>query len=80
VQIPLQVTFLHMEPSPALESRVRKIAARFEKFSAQIIRCHVFIEAPQRHAQQGGLFNVRIDHGAGRRDRYPAREPEGFLA
>lgn len=60
MQIPLQVTFLHMDASPALEGRVRELAARFEKFSTQIIHCHVFIEAPQRHQQQGGLFNVRI--------------------
>jgi cold shock CspA family protein/ribosome-associated translation inhibitor RaiA len=61
VQIPLQVTFRHMEPSPALESRVRELTARLEKFSAQIVHCHVVIEAPHQHQQQGGLFDVRID-------------------
>jgi cold shock CspA family protein/ribosome-associated translation inhibitor RaiA len=60
MQIPLQVTFLHMEASPALEQRARELASRFETFSQQIIRCHVVIEAPERHQQQGGHFHVRI--------------------
>jgi cold shock CspA family protein/ribosome-associated translation inhibitor RaiA len=59
--IPLQVTFRNMDPSPALESRARELAARLEKFSPQIVHCHVVIEAPHRHQHQGELFEVRID-------------------
>jgi ribosomal subunit interface protein len=61
MQIPLQVTFRHMDPSPVLENRVRELAARLEKFSAQIVHCHVVIEAPHQHQQQGQIFDVRID-------------------
>jgi cold shock CspA family protein/ribosome-associated translation inhibitor RaiA len=50
-----------MEPSPALEARVRELAARLEKFSAGIMHCHVIVEAPPKHQHQGGLFEVRID-------------------
>lgn len=61
MQLPLQVTFRHMEPSPALERRVRELATRLDKFSEQIMRCHVIIEAPHKHQHQGGLFQVRMD-------------------
>jgi cold shock CspA family protein/ribosome-associated translation inhibitor RaiA len=50
-----------MEPSPALETRIRQLAARLERFSAHIMRCHVTVEAPHQHHHQGNLFDVKID-------------------
>lgn len=61
MRLPLQVTFRHMEPSPALEARIRELATRLDKFSDQIIHCNVVVQAPHRHQQQGELFDVRID-------------------
>jgi cold shock CspA family protein len=61
MRLPLQITFRHMEPSPALESRVRELAARLEKFSAQIALCHVVIEGPHGHQQQGERFAITMD-------------------
>lgn len=60
MKLPLEITFLHVEPSAALEARIRKLASRLEKFSAQIMRCHVVVEAPSQHSHQGGLFGFRI--------------------
>src|SRR5690348_6684812 len=50
-----------MDPSPALEARIRRLAARLEKFSAQIVRCHVIVEPAPHHQQQGGLHEFHID-------------------
>ncbi len=61
MQLPLQVTFRHMDPSPALEGRIRELATRLEKFSDQIMHCHVIVEAPHKYHHQGGLFEVRMD-------------------
>ena len=61
MKLPLQITFRHMESSPALEARIRQLAARLDRFSAHIMNCHVIVEAPPRHPHQGGLFEVRID-------------------
>lgn len=61
MQFPLQITFRHMAPSPALEARIHELAARLDKFSDSIMRCHVVVEAPAKHRHQGGLFEVRID-------------------
>jgi len=58
MQIPLEIVFRNMESSPALEARARKLAAQLEKFSSQIIHCHVTIEAPHQHHTQGKLFDT----------------------
>jgi ribosome-associated translation inhibitor RaiA len=61
MRTPLRLTFRNVDSSPALESRIRELAARLERFSDQIERCHVVLEAPHRHLHQWGLFEVRID-------------------
>jgi len=61
MQVPLQITFRHMPPSPAFEARIRELVDRLQKFSPDIMRCHVTVEAPPKHQHQGGLFDVRID-------------------
>ncbi len=59
--LPLQITFRQMDPSPALEARIRELAARFDTFSSHIMRCHVIVEPLSRHAHQGALYDFRID-------------------
>ena len=59
--LPLQITFRHMDPSPALEARIRELAARFDRFSEHIMRCHVIIEPLPHHQHQGALYDFRID-------------------
>jgi ribosome-associated translation inhibitor RaiA/cold shock CspA family protein len=59
--IPLQITFRQMEHSPALEARIRTLAAQLDKFSEHIMRCRVIVEPPSHHSHQGALFVVHID-------------------
>lgn len=63
MQIPLQITVRDMEHSQALEARIRSKAQKLEEFFAHIVSCHVVVEMPHRHHQQGKQFNVRIDIG-----------------
>lgn len=60
MQIPLEIDFHHIDRSPALEARVRELAARLERFSAQIIHCRVTLEARHHHHHQGNLFDVAV--------------------
>lgn len=60
MQIPLEIAFRNMDHSPALEQRIRRLAAGLEKFSPHIIHCHVAVELPHRHRQQGRLFDVTL--------------------
>jgi cold shock CspA family protein/ribosome-associated translation inhibitor RaiA len=59
--LPLQITFRHMDPSPALETRIRELASRLDRFSAHIMRCHVIVEPLAHHKHQGSLYDFRID-------------------
>lgn len=61
MQTPMQITFRHMAPSPAVEERIRERAADLERFYDRIVRCHVVVQAPHRHHHQGTLYQVSID-------------------
>jgi ribosomal subunit interface protein len=61
MQKPLEITFRHMDPSPALESVVRERAEKLEKFCNEIIGCRVVIESPHKHHHKGNLHHLRID-------------------
>ncbi len=60
MQIPLEITFRHMERSPAVESRIQQLMDRLEKFCPQIVHGRFVIEAPHHHHAQGRLFKVSI--------------------
>jgi ribosome-associated translation inhibitor RaiA len=57
----LQITFRHMDTSPALESEARDALARLETHCDRIISCHVVVEAPHKHHRRGRRFHVRIE-------------------
>lgn len=61
MQIPVQITFRDMEPSTAIEERVRERAAKLERFFDRITSCRVVIEEPHLHQHKGKLFHVTID-------------------
>ena len=60
MQMPLQITFRHMEPSPALEARIRQRAEELDQFFDRITSCRVVVESAHRRQQQGKLFEVRV--------------------
>lgn len=76
MQIPLQITFRNMEPSPAIEQAVREKMAKLEEFHSGIIGCRVVIETPHRRHHQGKLVHVRIDLTVPGSELVVRREPE----
>ncbi|MBB2200639.1 HPF/RaiA family ribosome-associated protein [Gluconacetobacter tumulisoli] len=62
--VPLQITFKGLEPSPALEARIRARATRLDRFEDDIVGCHVTIAAPHRHHHQGYLYTACIEISA----------------
>ena len=58
--IPVQITFRHMESSPAVETRVRELANHLGVFSDRILGCRVVVDSPHRHQHQGKVFNVKV--------------------
>jgi len=54
------IHFLDMEPSEAIEDRVRRWADRLARKSDDIQRCEVWIHSPRGHHRKGYLYGVRI--------------------
>ena len=61
MQVPLQITFRHMEPSSAVEARIRERCHKLEQFAEHVTSCRITIEAPHKHHHKGGLYHVTID-------------------
>ena len=76
MQIPLQITFRHMEESPALEAKIREKASKLEHFAEHITSCRVVIEAPHQHHHQGKLYSVKIDITLPNKEIVVNRHPE----
>ena len=57
---PVEITFHRMQPSVAIESRIREKAAKLERFYDRIMSCHVVVEAPHAHHHKGKLYHVTI--------------------
>ena len=60
MQIPVQITFRNIGPSPAIEAAVRERASKLERFFDRIISCRVVVEAPHRSKRKGKLYQIRI--------------------
>lgn len=61
MQQPLQIQYLDIEPSPALDAAVRERVDKLERFCPDIFSCRVAIEQVARHQHQGRRFAVRVD-------------------
>src|SRR5688500_6368499 len=61
MQVPLQITFRNMTPSPAVESLIRQRSVRMERFNDRIIHCHVVVDVPHRRSRKGNRYAVHLD-------------------
>ena len=61
MQLPLQVTFRHMETSDAVLANIHEKANKLDRFSEHIMACRVVVEAPHQHHRKGNLFKVSVD-------------------
>lgn len=61
MQIPVQVTFRHMEASEALEAAIRERAEKLDSFYPHIMSCRVVVDAVAGHKHQGKLYGLHLD-------------------
>lgn len=61
MQEELQITWRGMEPSDALDAKIREHVDALERFYERITGCRIVVEQLHRHKHKGNLFNVRID-------------------
>jgi ribosome-associated translation inhibitor RaiA len=53
MQTPLRITCRELQPTAALEARIREHLIRLERFHSLLLGCHVILEA-STHAHEGG--------------------------
>lgn len=58
--IAVSVTFRNMDPSPSLESFIRRWAERLERVDPRVQSCDVTVEIPHHRHQQGNHFKVQL--------------------
>ncbi len=57
---PVEIHFLDMPPSDAVEEKIRERADRLSRFSEEIQKCQVWVHSPHGHHRKGRLFGIRI--------------------
>jgi ribosome-associated translation inhibitor RaiA/cold shock CspA family protein len=80
VQIPLQITFRHMDTSEALAARIRARVEDLERFFDRIIACRVVVECRHPRRLQGNLFQVSVDLVVPGREIVVGRDPAAHHA
>jgi ribosomal subunit interface protein len=80
MQLPLQITYRHMESSPAVESRIRERVEELERFFDRIVSCRVVVECRHPRQRQGNLFRVRVDLKVPGREIVAGRDPAAHHA
>jgi cold shock CspA family protein/ribosome-associated translation inhibitor RaiA len=76
MEVPLQIHFQNMDPSPAVESAVREGIEKLEGLGEHIISCRVTVEAPHKHHRKGKLYHVMIDVRVPRGEIIASRSPD----
>ena len=80
MQLPLQITFRHMDTSEAVAARIRERAEELERFFDRIVSCRVVVECRHPRRLQGNLFRVRIDLKVPGREIAVGRDPAAHHA
>src|SRR5687768_18275238 len=60
MDVPLEIRFHNMDPSDAIEARVRERVEKLNRLYDQLIACLVSIEAPQKQHREGNVFTVHV--------------------
>jgi ribosomal subunit interface protein len=80
MQLPLQITFRHMDTSDAVAARIHERAQELERFFDRIASCRVVVECRHPRRRQGNLFRVRVDLKVPGAEIVVGREPAAHHA
>jgi ribosomal subunit interface protein len=61
MQVPVTITFHGLDPSDAVEQRVRERASKLERHFDRVTSCRVTIEAAHRQNRKGQIFRCAVD-------------------
>jgi cold shock CspA family protein/ribosome-associated translation inhibitor RaiA len=75
MQVPLQVSFRHMEHSETIEDLIREKVAKLDASPDHIMGCRVVVEPAGKHHEHGNLYEVRLDITVPGEEIVVVREP-----
>jgi len=61
MQMPVQIQFINMDSSEAVQQAIEKFAGKLEQNYPDILSCRVIVEAPSTKKTKGGLFHTRVE-------------------
>ncbi|AKF02943.1 HPF/RaiA family ribosome-associated protein [Sandaracinus amylolyticus] len=76
MQSPLRISFHELEPSPAIEDRIRREVDKLERFHPNVVGCHVTVSETHHHHHKGNIYGVRVEVAVPGEDVVISREPE----
>ncbi|MBT6442569.1 MAG: ribosome-associated translation inhibitor RaiA [Alphaproteobacteria bacterium] len=58
--VPLEIVFQGIDPSEAIEQRIRAEVQKLERYHKRITACRVVVDEAHRRHSKGNLFQVRV--------------------
>lgn len=55
-----QITYRHMEHSPAMDARIAELVGKLTTLNPKITSCHVIVDQVDRHKTKGNQFEVHV--------------------
>jgi len=75
MQIPIQITFRHMDKAEWAEEIIFEKAAKLDQFADRITSCRVVVQPAGRHHRHGALYEIHIDITVPGKEIAVSREP-----
>lgn len=75
MQIPVQITFRHMDKSEWIEEMIVDKAKKLDQFSDRIMSCRVVVQPAGKHHRHGNLYEIHIDITVPGQEIAVSREP-----
>lgn len=79
MKLPPEITFRHMEHSPAIEEMIRDKIGKLDRFSDHIMSCRVVVQPAGKHHEHGNQYEVRIDLTVPHEEIAITREPGNHI-
>lgn len=76
MNMPLEITFHNLMPSPAIEAEIEKRVAKLEKLYPRLTSVRVSVEKPHRQHRTGSLFEIHVEMNVPGRMLAVTREPK----
>ena len=61
MDMPLEIAWLDVDPSPQLEARIRGRVDKLQRYFSHITSVHVAVEVPHRSQHHGKGYHVRVE-------------------